>query len=774
MLAAAKEHVGKARESVEKIGADATAAVQHHVERAKEVAVGAIGHARGSLASVATTQSVPCAGCGQDTRAGDGGACGDVSAMAAKGAATERCRSCLTADERVQVNEAVKQQHLLLDSFLAGEAEQAHRDPDESMLEKAHRLGSAALGGATDLIGWIPGIGAVTKNAVVALHKVVKFGPLALYSNDIVETVQVLAVMVSRSRLGEGELKETADEKEEAALVRGTAAAREATEMSIGLYYLLLEQRNNSAMEPEATVREHAGCDKVKIATLEELNDLLTLATTAYAASAAEAQRMLRIMPGSWRLICLEERGPGGQPPFILAADKQAMRAAVLVPGTQTPTDCATDLKALPVHIRAGSGKDVGWVHRGMLRQACAIVRLVGSTLMRLEREGYEVLFCGHSLGAGVSAIAGAVCRLGLESAQLTKVRSFCYATPAVGNGSFGQYCQGHCTTVINCDDIVPRLSIETARKLYSELNDRKDSVRVFVQQDIDALKDVHNLTEKKTRTGSSSLSSDKEDGSGAGAASPEQAVQEGVQAAQELSDLGIPAPTPGAEAQVLAASKASPVKPSDVKLQPAASDEKAKPIGKPKAPKKGGFFFCCSSAQQDSDHDQPRPMGKVPEPEPEEPPEPVETDPADVRLVPPGNLLHLARHCGARHAWWIRRSHPSLHRINVHHGVSQDHGCDSYREALNEALVLSRGGQPKSWKAIGEVSVCACCGADFSWSSVLRSEPHRLAARYHCHQCGDVVCSGCSERRRPLPQVGVLRPVRVCDRCFLRPSGAG
>eukprot|EP00930_Biecheleria_cincta_P031738 TRINITY_DN22007_c0_g1_i1.p1 TRINITY_DN22007_c0_g1~~TRINITY_DN22007_c0_g1_i1.p1 ORF type:complete len:792 (-),score=143.87 TRINITY_DN22007_c0_g1_i1:38-2146(-) len=702
--------------------------------------------------------------------------------MAAKVRATERCRSCLTADERDKVNEAVKRQHLLLDSFFAGEAEQAHRDPDESTLEKAHRLGSAALGGAADLLGWIPGLGAVTKNTIVVLSKVVKYGPLALYSNDIVETVQLLAVMASRSRLtqgSDGEHKETAEEKEEAAPVRGTASAAagavrdagtatlEATEMSIGLYYLLLEQRNSAALDPEATVREHAGCEKVETATLEELNDLLTLAITAYAASAAEAQRMLRLMPGSWRLICLEFQGPGGQPPFILAADQQAKRAAVLVPGTQTPTDCVTDLKALPVHLRVDSGRDIGWVHRGMLRQACAIVRLAGSALERLEREGYEVLFCGHSLGAGVAAIAGAVCRLGLEGARLSKVRSLCYATPAVGNGSFGQYCQPHCTTVINCDDMVPRLSIETARKLYSELIERKDAVRVYLKQDIDALKDVRNLTEKKTRTGSSSLVS---------AASSERAAQEGAKAAQELVDLGIPAPTPGTEAQVLAASKASTMKPSAAKLQPAAPGEisavvEAKPADKPKARKKGGFFFCCSSAQQDSDHEQPQSMVKALVAEPEEPPEPVETDPADVRLVPPGRLIHLARHCGARRAWWIRRSHPSLHRINVHHGVGQDHICDTYREALNEALALSRGGQPKSWKAVNEVSACACCNANFEWSSVLRSEPHILAMRHHCYQCGEVVCAGCSERRRPLPQVGVLRSVRVCDRCFLRPS---
>lgn len=126
------------------------------------------------------------------------------------------------------------------------------------------------------------------------------------------------------------------------------------------------------------------------------------------------------------------------------------------------------------------------------------------------SKQGFQVLFIGHSLGAGVSAIAGAVCRLGIEGPKLTKVRSLCYATPAVGNGSFGKFCEGHATTVINCEDVVPRLSLETARKLRDELLSRKEAYRRFVMEDIDALKDLNNLTEKKTRSHSAALSGSK------------------------------------------------------------------------------------------------------------------------------------------------------------------------------------------------------------------------------------------------------------------------
>eukprot|EP00931_Biecheleriopsis_adriatica_P079449 TRINITY_DN52853_c0_g1_i1.p1 TRINITY_DN52853_c0_g1~~TRINITY_DN52853_c0_g1_i1.p1 ORF type:complete len:770 (+),score=180.78 TRINITY_DN52853_c0_g1_i1:40-2349(+) len=767
--------ITQALAAVDQARSDATAVIERHVERAKAVASDAVDQARGSVAKVASRTSeitlakpVPCIVCGLPTRGGDGGACGDVGDMASSMKAqsepsdvlaVRRCRSCLTEAERDEVVAATKMQHLRLDSFLAGEAEEVHKDPEETVLEKAHRLGTSALKGAVDLVGWIPGLGDLTKNTVKVLYKVVKFGPLAIYSNEIVETVQLLAVLANRSGVvSSAQAKEAAQVAEPSsrgalggasdAVNSAGMATMEVTELSVGMYYHLLEQRNFTTLDPDATLREHASCEEVQANVVNELVDALPLATPiAYAASAAEAQRQLALVRGSWQLVLAEQQGPGGQPPFIIAADKKAKRAAVLVPGTQTPADCVTDLRALPVHVSSDSGRSIGWVHRGMLRQATALVRLSGSSLERLEKSGYEVIFIGHSLGAGVAAIAGAVCRLGLEGPKLTKVRSLCYATPAVGNGSFGQYCEGHCITVINCDDIVPRLSIETARKLQSELVARKEAVRVFVQQDIAALRDVNNLTEKKTRSGSSSLASGK-------------AIQEaGAETAKEFADLGIPAPRPGAEAEARSAlDVVKATKPSDVVLLAAT------PAAKPKAKKKRSGLLCCIRAQEESDSEAQ--SKKTAEPEPVEP---EETDPVDVRLVPPGRLMHLARHCGARRAWWIRRSQPSLHAIRVHHGIAEDHSGDSYREALTEALAAARGARPKSWKPGGEADVCACCKCDFVWCIFLRSEPHRVAARYHCHSCGEVVCDGCSQRKRPLPEVGVLREVRVCDRCFLR-----
>ena len=45
-------------------------------------------------------------------------------------------------------------------------------------------------------------------------------------------------------------------------------------------------------------------------------------------------------------------------------------------------------------------------------------------------------------------------------------------------------------------------------------------------------------------------------------------------------------------------------------------------------------------------------------------------------------------------------------------------------------------------------------------------SESVEIRATTHCHGCGKIVCSRCSEHKMSLPRIGILHPVRVCDFC--------
>jgi len=750
---------------------------------------------------------VPCVVCGHSTRGGDGGASADVEealAHAAKKAEeqkgdekpaapeapaavrSERCRSCLTEEERDVVNASAKRLHAGLGAFIAGRDER-HVEPEETRTQMAHRLGAAALETTAEVLGLVPGVPVTAMRGAQALHGVVKYGPLALYQNEVVDSLSLLAALSASSGvmptgqdefgspvLAAGDTSTPAAEKPRdctgrtAQAVKETRkAANEMSELSAGLYYLLVERRGAVGLDPGEAEREHAGCKSPDLATLTEIAEVLPLATPiAYSEHAEEAQRHLKLIKGAWQLAAAEPAGPGGQPPFILAVDRQAKRAAVLVPGTQTPADLVHDLSAIPVHVPLGPGHCTGWVHRGMLRQAVAVVRLVGSLIERLERDGYTVLFTGHSLGGGIAALAGLVMRLGLEGAKSDRIRSFCYATPACGNNAVGKFCEAHAITVVNCDDIVPRLSIETARKLRIELERKREDVRRYISQDVEALQNVQNLTEKKRRNvNPDSALGTAEELQALGIPAPKDAKagpepkrppKLGAPPSEAPFAAGAPTAAGGAAAPSVAPSVAAPFAAAAFVPPTAAAAAKTKA-----KPSRQRFMFCLGGSLPKDDD--------IVEPEEIIEDEGEKIDPSDVKLYPPGKVLHLYRHCGARRAFWITRKHPSLHRIEVMYGLMKDHSGDSYREGIEEALAFARGARPVAWKPFSEVPKCSCCEADFHWASVLASEPHRLQARNHCHSCGDVVCDGCSQRKRPLPHLGVMREVRTCDRCFLR-----
>eukprot|EP00013_Stygamoeba_regulata_P025271 CAMPEP_0177650528 /NCGR_PEP_ID=MMETSP0447-20121125/11992_1 /TAXON_ID=0 /ORGANISM="Stygamoeba regulata, Strain BSH-02190019" /LENGTH=93 /DNA_ID=CAMNT_0019153407 /DNA_START=412 /DNA_END=693 /DNA_ORIENTATION=+ len=61
------------------------------------------------------------------------------------------------------------------------------------------------------------------------------------------------------------------------------------------------------------------------------------------------------------------------------------------------------------------------------------------------------------------------------------------------------------------------------------------------------------------------------------------------------------------------------------------------------------------------------------------------------------------------------------------------------------------------AWVPDSNAAACKCCDAAFSLTT----------RRHHCRNCGEVVCSSCSQKFIALPQFGITEPVRVCKDCF-------
>ncbi|GIY69056.1 lateral signaling target protein 2 homolog [Caerostris extrusa] len=126
-------------------------------------------------------------------------------------------------------------------------------------------------------------------------------------------------------------------------------------------------------------------------------------------------------------------------------------------------------------------------------------------------------------------------------------------------------------------------------------------------------------------------------------------------------------------------------------------------------------------------------------------------SDPAFTEITEPDSLLNNNRDDDERD----RSSVDSAEEVVPDNSPTQslvipDLGQD------NDNIGILNG--PPEWMPDELSSNCMACKVQFT---ILRR-------RHHCRNCGKIFCSRCSSNSIPLPRFGHLKPVRVCNQCFM------
>ncbi|CAM9302396.1 unnamed protein product [Pylaiella littoralis] len=268
-------------------------------------------------------------------------------------------------------------------------------------------------------------------------------------------------------------------------------------EMTAAMYYLLAQRRGERGSAPNAEHEVHADCDAVSDDELLFLRRMSALPLHfAYTKTALELQVLCNTT--GWSLVFHKPDSRFHQPAFSLLACRTTMTAALVVRGTGSIQDVITDIQAMPVPFPApradgASGAEAdGWSDlpptetvacSGMARAAEWLHREVVHQLIKLRREGNNIVILGHSLGGGVAALLGVL----LKDA-IPDVRVVGFATPACADIGVSKLCEGLCTSVILHDDVVPRVTPHAVRALLKDLLCTKEGWVKHLYNDWDAV----------------------------------------------------------------------------------------------------------------------------------------------------------------------------------------------------------------------------------------------------------------------------------------------
>ena len=125
-----------------------------------------------------------------------------------------------------------------------------------------------------------------------------------------------------------------------------------------------------------------------------------------------------------------------------------------------------------------------GYAHKGIYLAATNLDRLLYRDIFSLlsKYDGYRLVICGHSYGAGVAALLAALWLTRDEILLKQKrLHVFGFGTPAVLSPEIATKLAEYMVTVIMGNDMIPRLSLDSFQRfqdcIINRFNEEKDDV---------------------------------------------------------------------------------------------------------------------------------------------------------------------------------------------------------------------------------------------------------------------------------------------------------
>jgi len=415
--------------------------------------------------------------------------------------------------------------------------------------------------------------------------------------------------------------------------------------------------------------------------------------------------------------------------------------------------------------VKMGNDSNKGQALMGMAKSATYLFEENISVLTSLISQGYVIRCTGHSLGGGVASLLGVLIKRHLRAKGMRKnledlIRVYSFGTPSCVNEDLvrevgGEEVNGKdsfITSVILHDDIVPRISPTSVRRLMKHLLYVKETwVDKNFRDDVEAVADrVKKIWEPRWRNSFVV----KEGGAqgegkalGSGETIPQPSPPPPVDLEQSLID---PSQFYDAEEELIDSDSDD----SDCLFNDVG--ESISSLGN------------LGRVEEECGEDMEEPVLER-ENSPNSPTSPVMLPESPLpRMFIPGDIYHIYKHNGTYKACKVPRKFKELRRISLSPNMVSDHSCKGYYEALLEVRSV-RGAKSSApaWQPFHSASKCTACQSEFTWASTSKSEAQVARDKVNCHACGMLVCGPCSTRSVALPEFGIERERRVCDSCF-------